>query len=326
MSQRQTSGSDIVSEQALHWVMRVHSGECSDQERAALDEWLAKSEMHRHAYQEAHATWDNIEPFKSAITPELREARAYRHRNRPDYRLIAAAAIVLIVIAPLWLWWLNNRETTQSYSTVKRQQKHIQLADGTLIDMNTYTELKVHFSRRSRTIQLERGEALFTVAKNDARPFEVIAGGGHIRDIGTRFNVHNKDETIEVAVIEGAVAVTPAESPQPYSLTAGQKLSYNASGSVSAVEPIDIGSIAAWRDGLMIFRNNTLGEVAREISHYYDVSIQVNDPELKQLRISGTFRIDSLTSLLTALKATLPVETVMKGNGVIQMNRRDTYR
>lgn len=314
---------DAASKTALYWVARTHSGDCTEQERSALEQWLAHSEANRLAYREAAVTWDGMETLRPALDAEMLAARAYRYHGWRRHMPAAAAALVLIAVAiPLWTWWFTKGETT-AYSTAKKEQKYLQLPDGSAIDMNTYTELTVTFSRRSRTVQLQRGEALFTVAKDDTRPFEVIAGNGRIRDIGTRFNVHNKEELTAVGVVEGEVAVTTGRSQTPLHLSAGQQLSYTAAGEIAEIARVDIEEITAWRDGLLMFKDDTLQEVTKELSHYYDLTILIDDPELRQLRISGTFRLDKLDGLLTALAAMLPIEPVMKENGLLVLKRKD---
>jgi FecR protein. len=73
--------------------------------------------------------------------------------------------------------------------TAKGELRQITLADGSLIELNSDTELAVHYSWLGRSLELVRGEALFSVAPGKWRPFEVSAGGGKLRDIGTRFDV-----------------------------------------------------------------------------------------------------------------------------------------
>ncbi len=94
-----------------------------------------------------------------------------------------------------------------SYQTAKGEQKTVTLPDGSTIVMNTDTALSVQMSARFRTVILNRGEALFTVVHESARPFRVEAGGGVIQDIGTQFHVYKRQDKVLLSVLEGSVQI-----------------------------------------------------------------------------------------------------------------------
>jgi transmembrane sensor len=57
---------------------------------------------------------------------------------------------------------------------------------------------------------LDRGEALFSVAPDPERPFEVNAGSGVITAVGTAFNVRRReDNEVVVTVTDGIVEIAP---------------------------------------------------------------------------------------------------------------------
>ena len=59
-----------------------------------------------------------------------------------------------------------------------------------------------------RLVELQRGEALFEVAHDPKRPFEVTANRVTSRAVGTKFSVRlYEDERVETVVAEGRVLV-----------------------------------------------------------------------------------------------------------------------
>jgi transmembrane sensor len=200
---------------------------------------------------------------------------------------------------------------TEIYRTVKGGHTTVTLAEGSTIELGPDSEVKVSLSLgwRTRTLRLERGEALFTVAHDPDRPFEVTASGGLIRDIGTVFDVNVDDGQVSVAVIEGAVGIILGAEGIPYHLDAGQRLSYRATGAVVSSGPANLEAVTAWRTGKLLFEDQPLAKVLSRISRYHDVEFDVTDPALAELKVSGAFEAKNLPVLLATIEATLPVKT-----------------
>jgi transmembrane sensor len=178
------------------------------------------------------------------------------------------------------------------------------LADGSSIELNTESEVRVHFNHWQRNIEMIKGEAFFSVAHDADRPFEVRAGSGRIRDIGTAFEVYIKPEQIIVAVEEGIVEVQAAEKRE---LIAGQQLAFNDNGEFQALQNQDVAGLTAWRQGLLVFRNRRLDEVLAEVGRYHDTRIRLQSEALGTLRVSGTFHTAELDNTLSAIATILPV-------------------
>ena len=130
----------------------------------------------------------------------------------------AAAAIVLSIVAVVW--W--RAEQHPLYVTDIGERRSITLADGSTVDLNARSKLRIDFSQSERRVELLDGQALFQVAKDKNRPFIVASGAATVRAVGTQFDVYRKDSGITVTVLEGRVAVystvpAPAQggSPQP---------------------------------------------------------------------------------------------------------------
>ena len=300
-------------EQAIFWVTRLHSGDCTDQELDDFEAWLAQSEVHRIAHHEVESFWGGLGQLEPHAAPQLAAARAYLREARQSRsasagkRLAGAVVLSLVLITgfgPLWWSWL----TTDIYRTAKGESTSIQLSDGSRIDLNTDTELSVQYTWTRRSVKLERGEALFAVVHNAEKPFEVIAAGGRIKDIGTRFNVYRQEGRVSVTVLEGGVSVAAGQSPSAQNLTPGQQISYDSTGHTSTISRADIDVATAWQKGQMVFKSQPLSVVLEQLGRYHNASLQVRGSRLQALKVSGVFPTDNLNLVLNTIAGALPIK------------------
>ncbi|WKJ88939.1 FecR family protein [Methylomonas montana] len=318
--------SPSLHEQASHWVVRLHAPDCSASERRAFQDWLALSPRHRQSYQNAEAIWRDFSSVDAQPDPRLiaarnglRRAQIARRRAIHGKRLSIAASLLIAAIGVPLAWdWIN----TDRYLTLKGQRQHIALRDGSTIELNSNSQIRVHYGWRSREAVLERGEALFNVAHDESKPFDVVAGNGKIHDIGTRFNVRLLNNAVTVSVLEGEVAVATEHRPIPQNLAAGQQIKYDAAGlASSAPTSFDATTVAAWREGMLVFKKTALAEVLEQLSRYHDVELSVADPQLQNLKVSGDFPTDDLNLALNAISAALPIKAVRKNERLIEFER-----
>jgi transmembrane sensor len=157
---------------------------------------------------------------------------------------------------------------------------------------------------------LSRGEALFSVTHDPARPFVVDSGAGRIVDVGTRFDVETTVGWTRVAVLEGSVALRTGHGTA--TLTAGRAGGYDNAGVLSPVAAAD-ESVTLWSTGRRRFNSEPLPDVLDRLARYHGVSFVLADPSLRKLQVSGTFRVDDLPLFLRTLSAALPVRATATG-------------
>ncbi len=310
---------NTIRQQAIEWLVRKRSGAFAGAERQRFEQWLAADPLHRRIYEQVERAWGGL-PCPQV---ELSVARKKRSRLRLFSRsLVMASAASLLFAVGLSIkegWPLVDGSVFQ---TAKGELRQITLADGSLVELNSDTELVVHYSWLSRSLELVRGEALFSVAPGKLRPFEVSAGGGRLRDIGTRFDVVIGPSANGISVLEGAIDLSLPATGEQRQTEAGQMMTYNAATVLSEPAAADVKTFAVWRNRKLIFRNAQLSEVVKELERYHPMHFHLVDPSLAFLPLGGVFDNNDLERFLSTLEVVLPVDIKRGKNGDVLIDRR----
>ncbi|MDZ4054176.1 MAG: FecR domain-containing protein [Phenylobacterium sp.] len=177
-------------------------------------------------------------------------------KARYQKTLFAIAAATAVVALSLGAWfWSDSRSVI---STAVGQQRVVQLADGSTVRLDTGSTIRVRLVASERRIELERGQALFTVAHDPARPFIVDAGDTEVTAVGTVFDVRRIGRAVRVTLVEGAVDVTAATGAPPSRMRAGQQARVTAAGVSTRI--VDTAKATSWTDGRLVFEDTPLRE------------------------------------------------------------------
>jgi len=249
-------------------------------------------------------------------------ARRSRANGRNRYaRAALGAAVVLAALGGAGYWY---RELRNTYATGIGEQRTLALDDGSTVQLNSGSRVRVSFSLAQRQVQLLEGQALFDVAKDRTRPFIVRTDTTQIRAVGTQFDVYRKSTATTVTVVEGSVAVIPAATtgPRPADalLTAGEQAIVTAQAAIKQAK-IDVPTATAWTHHQLVFQGAALQEVAAEFNRYNKHRLVIHDPQLALLRVTGIFSCADPASLIRFLQAR-PDVTVTKAGDAILVARK----
>jgi transmembrane sensor len=303
---------DFRVEQAVRaWTQR-HSGSWTQDDEANLQKWLASDPANRDAYEKVGRAWTVTGQMGGRVSREM--------PNRRRYGLWIAASLLAALAYPVWVmsdnWW-NGART--DWTAKRGETRTIELSDGTRVVLDSNSQIESRIGARSRLMLLKHGEALVTVAHDANRPFKVDVGPGRITDIGTRFDVESLQGKTRVSVLEGRVSVSTAQGR--LMLDAGHTSGYDNLGALLPVNDID-DAVTIWETGQRHFNADRLSDVLERITRYHLVTFVFKEPELKDLRLSGTFRTDNLPLFLRTLRAALPIETVWLAPQRVEISRR----
>lgn len=322
---RQLPNQNAIIEEASLWLSRIDR-ELSPQEKVELQLWASNKE-HRKTLLTMAELWDSMSTLSelSALFPLEEQAEPPR---KSMHRMHIAASLLLICWAiGLAGYWLQNDTPTELdvFTTAIGQQERISLSDGSIVHLNTNSQIRVEYLKFHRNIYLVKGEAHFKVAHNKQRPFTVHAKEHSITAVGTAFNVqlHPNQQGVEVLVTEGKVALDTPTQPANTStsmnkithkpaqlLIAGEKLalSNETPGSVESIESSAVDNQLAWQRGFLIFDGEPLKQVMQEVGRYTDLRFEV-DQNIEQVQIAGYFKTDDVNALLNSLEENFDIKS-----------------
>jgi transmembrane sensor len=326
----ETSLNEIDLE-ALRWLALMEHGRLAPQDQVRFQAWVAADIRHKGAIIRARAASMRLERLgalaggRSVVEPPPRRAILPPRNITRRGMLVALAAAAGLAGVAVWLGhdWREATSAGILYTSNVGELKRITLQDGSILTMNTQTELRVHYTGERRDINLIRGEAMFTVAHDASRPFGVRVGKWTALAVGTEFAVRRLAEaTTDITVTEGVVQMLPRDSNVAASgprLTANQRAILGSDDSIelSQVAATDMGAQLAWRNHLVVFSGVPLREALAEMNRYTHKHIVANDPEISQRRIVGVFSTVDSQTFVSAMEATLGVEAVESGNTVL---------
>lgn len=267
---------------------------------------------------------DSLAPFEQALRSRvpsrealLAEGKAQTARQRRR-KQAAGGSLSVLALAAL-LWGLDPAWHSQEVRTAFGERDSLQLADGSRVQLNSATHLRIERHLRSRQIELLQGEATFTVEHGD-KPFIVRTQDVAVLDIGTAFNVRSDSRGVAVAVLDGAVEVSSAQSPAQR-LNAGQQ-SLSRAGVVGQAEVADLQLVRAWQHGKLRFDGAPLREVIADLQRYRQAPLRLNAADLGELRVSGEFDSAAVESLIDLLPSILPVTVTRSSDGAVVIGKR----
>jgi transmembrane sensor len=304
-----------IDETASAWMARFDRG-LSSAEDAQLSAWLSSDPRHLGAFARMRALAAQLEI--SASDYRLTEAgpsaeAANGGLSRRRWIQSAAALATAGVVAGL-LW---RRVGEQRVVTRLGERRVFAAADGSLITLNTASAVSIRMEQARRTVKLLYGEALFHVARDPLRPFQVTAGNLELRVVGTTFDVRQVSQLpTQVLVQEGIVEASAAAAPDASAL----RLTANMRGlmvgtspvTASEISPLEIQRQLMWRDGRLLFQGESLAEAAAEFARYSDTRIVIPDPDLAREEVSGSFQSGDPVGFARAIAEALGVQVAVE--------------
>lgn len=349
-----TESADGIDAVAVEWLVRRDAGPWGAAEQARLEDWLNASTLNRVAFLRLELAWEEVARLKAlgagipgdrppppghwSLSPFFNGAAHLESAARkPPFssasiarlsggRRLAIAAAATLVLAAGISAYLAFAPKGDTFTTPVGGLATVPMADGSNVTLNTDSQIRVALSVAERHVELGRGEAFFEVSKDPRRPFVVWAGAKRVIAVGTKFSVRREGDDVEVVVTEGEVRVDGG--------TAGQ----GPSGGGSADVFLTPGSIAragdagvlvqrktlpeaeeqlGWRQGVLMFRDQTLEAAIAEFNRYNMRKIVIQDPAIATLKIEGNFRATNVEAFVRLLESGFPVHATAQPDQIV---------
>lgn len=295
-------------------------GEITPEEQAAVKEWIDENDSNRRYFEQFQLIWDKSRLF--AATSTVNENAAWlrfqqRISNsttiaeeapvipiRKKYNWMRAAAILILVVSVLGLYFLWNQKPAELLVIATRQQVLADtLPDGSVVTLNrnsslTYPET---FKGSERPVNL-KGEGFFNVKADKRKPFIVHINDITVSVVGTSFNIKNTDGKTEVIVETGIVRVS--KGGRTTELKAGDKLIVEGKDSVLSKEKTPDKLYNYYRSKEFVCNNTPLWKLVDVLNEAYDANIVIESKDIKSLPLTTTFDNESLDNILDILSKT----------------------
>lgn len=300
-----------IDDAAAEWAARADTGALEPHEAQALDAWLAEDPRHLGAYARAGAVLAHFDKAR-ALGPDAGVAEARPMPTRRAALSALAATVAITAGAGAITYGLIFRR----YSTRRGEMRRVALPDGSTVTLNTASTVVVDFAGGRRNVRLEKGEALFSVARG-AEPFEVEAGGVKLKAADAVFNLRQRaDRQVEVLVCNGVVELADGSNVArlPKATVAYARPATPVSAKL--VSGDDVQRRLAWREGMIAFHGETLAEAAEEFARYSDQRIVIDDPEVARRTVVGLFVANDPAGFAKAVATSFGLEAQSTPDGV----------
>lgn len=324
MAERDTSRD--IDQAASEWAARLDRGPLSPEMAAAHQAWLDSDPRSRGAMLRAGAL-SMLSESARALGPDFDPA-AFAPPGRPrlsrrqalTWTGAAAAAASLAALG------VTTAAAGTVISTDRGEIRMVPLKDGSTVLLNTDSRIRIRYDKTQRVVALLKGEAYFSAARDEARPFVVEVNGRRLRTTQAGFRVRKLDQApVDLLVNLGRVEVSPAPligAARVVAVTANTRLALSDPAHLSTEQPRAIAPAAvtrdlAWREGKLAFEGETLGQAAAVFARYSDTRIQIRDPDLAREPVTGLFAANDPAGFSRAVARVFDARLRQDGDTVV---------
>ncbi len=252
----------------------------------------------------------------------------WTQRLRFGYSLPVALSAVLAIALVVASFYAKPK--VELYETGTGGYAKIALSDGSILHLNTNTQVRVLYTADARNLQLLNGELFVEVVKDPNRPLTVSTLGFSATAIGTAFGVAATPSQRWVAVAEGEVRVSNqplasylaqgnSATAKHQALLAGDKLQLDESFERM---PTQVQALASWRGGQLFYRDIELRDLINDLNRYHRQQLVVHDSKLGDIRLSAVLNSDDHLGAVAALSSSLGLESHSLSDNITLLSRK----
>lgn len=274
------------------------------------------------AYRRVETAWTSVGALAGDPVANRTIEEALARRSSKPASIMPKLALGLTAVAASgalafvgWTWF----ETRNVYQTAIGEQRLVQLSDGSSVRLDTGSRVRVRYGREARFIDLEQGQAMFTVARDESRPFIVEAGATQVRALGTVFDVRRDAGSVGVTLVSGIVEVAAGgQGTLPRRLSAGQSVEVTLGG----VRPraTDVESVTGWTEGRIVFRDTPMVEAVSEVNRYLTDKVELEMGALDGETVNGVFKTGDRDAFVSTASAVFGLRATIRADGSVLLS------
>ena len=304
---------------AIQWFLRMQHADVEDSERNKFESWLMESRAHQEAYSEVSKLWDR---FDSSVALEklavaMDQKRFFDQRERTNrFKKTVAGMLGAIAISMAGMfsyqYWQSQPVMQLATQATFGEVESKRLEDGTLLTMNTGTDIEVTYYRDRRIAKLKRGEAIFEVARDESRPFIVDSGYARVSVLGTRFAVNRMQNVVRISVDHGLVRVEKQNEQgatgSPLTLHKGEVAEIRVDKASPLKSDRQAADAFSFEKGVITFDKADIHEIAETLSRYRKIPVVAQVDASEQRQITAVIKSQSIETFLRRLPDMAPVK------------------
>ena len=249
---------------------------------------------------------DQIQPEETSVVSRWNRFRA--QFARAAVWLLLPALLFGATLSYLGIKFYDDADSWAEIHSPIGARTKFHLPDGTEGWLNGGAVVKYPLDFKKREVEVS-GEVWFDVVHDERKKFWVKTPFFDVEVLGTRFNVvaYDYEKTAEVILEHGRVKVLCQASNSEIDLMPDQQLIYNKQTRKMEKKNIDSKAYTSWKDGLLIFRNVPMAELAKRLERKYNTEIVLHGDKLKALIFRATFQDESLEEICSMLASVAPI-------------------
>ena len=307
--------------EAARWHSRLGGTSVSTETLEEFFTWRSDP-ANADAYRRVETAWTSMGKLAGDPVADraIDEALSRRSSKRPAALPKVALGLAAIAASSAlafggWSWF----EMRNVYQTEVGEQRLVQLADGSSVRLDTGSRVRVRYGREARYVDLQQGQAMFTVARDESRPFIVEAGTTQVRALGTVFDVRRESGSVGVTLVTGVIEVaTDGQGRATRRLAAGQSVEVTPSG-VHA-RAADVESVTGWTDGRIVFRDTPMAEAVSEVNRYLTDKVVLEPGALDGEPVNGVFRTGDREAFVSTASAVFGLKATAQADGSVLLS------
>ncbi len=295
--------SDAIAEAAVLWMVRLHSGDVSEQERQAFEAWLEQDHRHASAFDRLNGGLRTAtdSPWRArSVGPLLSAINAPNGRRQFMRNALGLGALAVSVGL---LGRVGGLPMAGELLTGTAERRRWQLDDGSVLQLNARSRVSTRFTDGQRQLRLLQGELILDIVANANQVFRLETAEGIVSGYGGRLMLRQAERLSELTTLEGALSVSPSNGPG--ALVSPHKRVLFDTAAIVQQGAMNRGD-TAWLDGWLEARKKPLATVVEALRSYRPGIIRL-EPELAQLPVSGLYPLDNSDQTLEMLERQLPI-------------------
>lgn len=309
-----------IEKQASTWIEQRDRADWGAQGQSQLDAWLNEALAHRIAFWRLEAAWGRTERLAALRPAERRRDSAPAASRSPRNALKLAVGLGIFAIVGAAAALYLSAPSYQTYATTFGGREVLTLRDGSVIELNASTVIRLSDTANERRVALEKGEAFFNIQHDAAHPFVVTVGGHRITDLGTQFSVRSEPGKVRVALTEGRAEIDSVDGVTGHHavLTPGEVAVATAESVSVSKKPIrTLTDALGWRKGQLIFYHTSLADAVAEFNRYNRHQLVIADPQIARLVVNGSFPTTGIEAFTQAAQQVFGVRVKRRGDDVV---------